>query len=213
MSSPLSALREVLAPHVSAINAGVVIERSRRALRDVNHLRPEDRDSFFFTVSTTLRLFTSDERITTIIAGLEQRLLATPPPAQQEVLHFEMRDENDLRAARAAARTTCLALASSATEAQRVATAVSELGRNIITYTPGGQIDLEIRRGPPVRVRLIASDRGTGITQLEDVLAGRYRSKTGLGRGLQGIQRLMDEFRVHTSIHGTRIEAELKFSC
>lgn len=213
MPSPLSALREILTPHVSAINAGVVIERSRRILRDHHQLLPEDRDGFFFTVSTTLRLFTSAERITAIVAALEQRLVVTSTPAQQEILRFEMCDENDLRTARAMARTTCLAFASSATEAQRVATAVSELGRNIITYTPGGQIDLEIRRGPPVRVRLVASDRGTGITQLEDVLAGRYRSKTGLGRGLQGIQRLMDEFRVHTSIHGTRIEAEVKFSC
>jgi serine/threonine-protein kinase RsbT len=213
MPSPLSALREVLAPHVSAINAGVVIERSRRVLRDANQLLPEDRQGFFFTVSTTLRLFTSAERIAEIIDALEQRLVAESTLSRQELLRFEMRDENDLRTARAATRSTCLSFAASASEAQRVATAVSELGRNIITYTPGGQIELEIRRGPPVRVRLIASDRGTGIADLEEVLAGRYRSKTGLGRGLQGIQRLMDEFRVHTSSHGTRIEAEVKFSC
>lgn len=213
MVNPLRALEEALAQHVSAINARVVVERSRRVLSDQNRLLVDERPRFMLTVRTTLRLFTSEERITTILASLEQRLNVGPAPGPQEQLSFDMRNENDLRMARAAARTTCLAFSSSATEAQRVATAVSELGRNIITYTPGGQIELELRRGPPVRVRLVATDRGSGINQLDEVLAGRYRSKTGLGRGLLGVKRLMDEFRVQTGAQGTRIEAEVKFSC
>jgi serine/threonine-protein kinase RsbT len=213
MMNPLRALEEALGQHVSAINARVVVERSRRVLRETSRLLLEDRARFLTTVRSTLRLFTSDERVSAIVENLEQRLALGPAPKPQEQLSFAMRDESDLRMARAQARTSCLAFASSPTEAQRVATAVSELGRNIITYTPGGQIELELRRGPPVRVRLVASDRGTGISQLEEVLAGRYRSKTGLGRGLLGVKRLMDDFRVQTGAQGTRIEAEVKFSC
>jgi serine/threonine-protein kinase RsbT len=130
----------------------------------------------------------------------------------QEHQCFDIRDENDLRAARAGARDLCLAFAASSGEAQRIATAVSELARNIVSYTPGGQIDLTIRRGPPLPIAIIAKDYGSGIAHLDLVLSGKYRSKTGLGRGLLGVKRLMKEFHVHTSPMGTRIEAEVTFS-
>jgi serine/threonine-protein kinase RsbT len=209
--SLLRVLEEALVPHVSAINARVVVERSRRALRDPNHLSREDRVRFLGAVRSTLRLFTSDERASAILEDLDRRLVPQSARLDQELRSFAMRDENDLRTARAGARDVCLSFAATSTNAQRVATAVSELGRNIVAYTPGGQIELEVRRGPPVRVRLIASDRGTGILHLEEVLAGTYRSRTGLGRGLLGVKRLMDQFHVQTGAQGTRIEAEVTF--
>lgn len=211
--NPLRILEEALFQQVSAINARVVIERSRRTLRDPNHLTTEDRARFLITVRSTLRLFSSDDRTTAIVEDLEKRLDSQPPPASQESLTFTMRNESDLRVARARTRDVCLALPVSSTDAQRVATAVSELGRNIISYTPGGQIVLQARRGPPASVRLVATDAGHGIAQIADVLAGTYRSKTGLGRGLLGVKRLMDEFHVETGEQGTRIETEVKFSC
>jgi serine/threonine-protein kinase RsbT len=223
MMYPLRALEEALSQQVSTINARVILERSRRALHDPNRLTQEDQARFLIAVRTTLRLFTSEDRATAIIDDFTKRIAprssSSDPrggPGQdqeQELLAFAMRDENDLRTARASARYTCLSYAARASDAQRVATAVSELGRNIINYTPGGQIEIEVRRGPPLRVRLIAVDNGSGIAQLEEILAGKYRSKTGLGRGLLGVKRLMDQFRVQTSAQGTRIEAEVTFQC
>ena len=213
MMKPLRALEEALFPHVSAINARVIVERSRRVLRDPSQLTPEDRAHFLISVRATLRLFASDECATTIVADLERRLTPGVLRNERELRSFGIDDERDLRAARSGAREACLSFATSVTDAQRVATAVSELARNILSYTPGGQIDLELHRGPPVRVRLIASDRGSGILHLEDVLSGRYQSRTGLGRGLIGVKRLMDQFRVQTGEHGTRIEAEVTFLC
>lgn len=207
--SLLRALEEALSQHLSAINARVVVERSRRVLHDPNLLTREDRARFLVAVRSTLRLFTSDDRAMAIVEDVDRRLLPDAIRVDHERLSYSMQHEDDLRVARSGARDTCLAFAASAIDAQRVATAVSELGRNIIAYTPGGQIELEIRRGPPVYVRLVASDTGTGIKQLSDVLAGKYRSKTGLGRGLLGVKRLMHDFRIETGPLGTRIEAEV----
>jgi serine/threonine-protein kinase RsbT len=55
-----------------------------------------------------------------------------------------------------------------------------------------------------------ASDRGNGIAQLDDILAGRYRSKSGLGKGLSGVRKIADRFDVHSAPTGTRVEAEVE---
>lgn len=213
MLNPLRALEDALSRHVSPINARAIIERSRRALTDPNRLASDDRTRFLTAVRNTVRLFTSDDSAVAILDDFERRLQPGSVLPEYETLSFRMNDENDLRAARAGARDACLSFAARATDAQRVATAVSELGRNIIAYTPGGQIEIEVRRGPPIRVRLLAIDYGSGIRQLDDVLAGSYRSKTGLGRGLLGVKRLMDQFRVQSGPEGTRIEAEVTLVC
>ena len=53
-----------------------------------------------------------------------------------------------------------------------------------------------------------ATDGGGGIPDLDEILAGRYRSKTGLGKGLLGSKRLADRFEVRSGRNGTIIEAE-----
>ncbi len=208
----LQTLEEILSQHVSAINARVVVERSRRALSDTTLHTREDRARFLSAVRATLRLFTSDEKAAAIIADVDRRLVPSDGRVDQERVSYPIQHEDDLRAARASVRELCLAFSASSGDAQRMATTVSELARNILSYTPGGQIDVEIHRGPPVRVRVIAQDQGPGITNLDQILAGTYRSKTGLGRGLLGVKRLMKEFRVLTSAAGTRIEAEVTLS-
>lgn len=206
--SLLRELEETLTQHVSTINARVVVERSRRVLHTPVLLNSEDRARFMAAVRSSLRLFTSDEKAAFIMADIDRRLSPNARRSDHERLSFSIQNEDDLRAARAAARDLCLTFATSSTDAHRMATAVSELARNIVTYTPGGTIELEIRRGPPMRFLLIAEDQGPGIPHLEQVLAGQYRSKTGLGRGLLGVKRLMQQFRVKTGAKGTRIEAE-----
>ena len=85
----------------------------------------------------------------------------------------------------------------------RIATATSELARNAHRYARGGRVLLS-RTADDMRIEV--SDDGPGIPHLDDVLAGSYRSTTGMGRGLVGVQRLMDDFRVETSTEaGTRI--------
>ena len=59
------------------------------------------------------------------------------------------------------------------------------------------------------RIVVRAIDRGPGIPNLEEVLSGRYRSKTGLGRGLLGTKRLADRFDITSTISGTHVVAEI----
>lgn len=207
----LRTLEETLSQHVSAINARVVVERGRRVLPDPEHVTVEDRARLLFTVRSALRLFTSEERASAIVADIERRLIPGALRIETEHRSYAIQDEDDLRVARAGARELCLVFSGSNLAAQRVATAVSELARNIVAYTPGGRIDLAAHRGPPLRITLCAKDKGSGITDVELVLSGKYRSKTGLGRGLLDVKRLMDKFEIASSPTGTRIDAEVIF--
>jgi serine/threonine-protein kinase RsbT len=65
--------------------------------------------------------------------------------------------------------------------------------------------------GNPTRPRLviIASDAGPGIPNLDEIMSGRYRSRTGLGAGLLGTKRLVDNFELQTGPSGTHIEVEV----
>jgi serine/threonine-protein kinase RsbT len=62
--------------------------------------------------------------------------------------------------------------------------------------------------GSPPKINVVAEDRGTGISNLDDIMAGRYRSRTGLGKGLLAVKKLVDRFDIRTGASGTRIEVE-----
>jgi signal transduction histidine kinase len=91
----------------------------------------------------------------------------------------------------------------------KLTTAVSELTRNIYEYAQKGSIAVSIiekdgRKG----MEIVCEDNGPGISDLDRVLAGEFRSKTGLGKGISGSRRLMDDFSVRSAPgQGTRVEA------
>lgn len=84
----------------------------------------------------------------------------------------------------------------------RIATAVSELARNAHRYAGGGVVNFS---ADEQELMVEVSDHGPGITDLDAVLSGRYRSTTGLGQGLMGVRRLMDSFDIETTGKGTQI--------
>jgi signal transduction histidine kinase/CheY-like chemotaxis protein len=81
----------------------------------------------------------------------------------------------------------------------RITTAVSEIARNAFEYAGGGQIEFRLvgDKAPQTFV-MIAQDKGPGIANLRTILAGMHKSVTGMGLGLLGARRLMDEFWVDT---------------
>ncbi|SER03686.1 MULTISPECIES: ATP-binding response regulator [Pseudomonas] len=92
----------------------------------------------------------------------------------------------------------------------RVATTVSELARNIYQYAKQGRFSFYMMTTAEGRLnglRFEAQDNGAGIQNLDDILNGSYVSQTGMGVGLRGAQRLMDDFQIDTSSSGTRIRA------
>jgi serine/threonine-protein kinase RsbT len=117
--------------------------------------------------------------------------------------------ERDVQTARQAAREMCVELGGSTLVAQRVSTTVSELARNLLLYAPGvGMIEIVPLTSPRAGVLVRSTDRGPGIPALTDILAGRYQSKTGLGRGILGVKRLSDRFDITSGSSGTKVESE-----
>jgi len=94
------------------------------------------------------------------------------------------------------------------TSSIRIGTAVSELSRNMIEHANGGIIDFFIakRINNSDGIVIVFTDRGKGIQQLDDIKNGSFVSKKGMGVGLSGSQRLMDDFDIQTqSGKGTTI--------
>jgi signal transduction histidine kinase/CheY-like chemotaxis protein len=88
----------------------------------------------------------------------------------------------------------------------RIATAVSEIARNVYRYARDGKAEymVEQRHGRSWLTIRIA-DTGPGIKDLQSILDGRYVSSTGLGLGITGARRLVDDFEMETSPAGTRV--------
>jgi signal transduction histidine kinase len=128
--------------------------------------------------------------------------LKAPPGTghSKPVLSVNIEHEKDLVTARQRARQLSALLGFSEQDQARIATAVSEIGRNAYRYANGGRLDfsMDLQARPQI-LWMQVSDRGRGIDDLESVLAGTYISETGMGLGLSGTRRLMDEFQIASS--------------
>lgn len=107
--------------------------------------------------------------------------------------------DSDLVAARAEGRALAERLGFSRTDATLIATAISEIARNIVVHVGEGEIVIraiydDARHGLVV----VASDAGVGIRDVDAALGHGYASRGGLGLGLPGARRLMDEFEVES---------------
>jgi signal transduction histidine kinase/CheY-like chemotaxis protein len=91
----------------------------------------------------------------------------------------------------------------------RVATSVSEIVRNAFRYAGGGSVQFAVDGDSrPQRLVVEVRDHGKGIPHLHDVLAGKYRSATGLGIGIMGARRLMDRVAIQSTENGTTVLLE-----
>jgi signal transduction histidine kinase/CheY-like chemotaxis protein len=115
--------------------------------------------------------------------------------------------EHDVVLARQRAREIAALLGFDNQDQTRVATAVSELARNAFVYAGCGKVEFEIEgRTVPQLFVIRIGDSGPGIANLQEILEGRYASRTGMGLGLIGARRLMDQCEIHSdSKDGTKI--------
>ena len=81
----------------------------------------------------------------------------------------------------------------------RITTAVSEIVRNALDYGGGGRAEFWLDNGSPQCFEIVVQDNGPGIADVEAVLDGSYRSTTGMGVGVAGARRLMDDFTIQTA--------------
>lgn len=116
------------------------------------------------------------------------------------VLSVKIHQETDVVTARRRARHIAELLGFNQQDQTRTATAISEIARNAYQYAGGGRVDFAINlRTRPQMLWMTVTDRGPGIPDLEAALGGTYISRTGMGLGLAGASRLMDEFQVDSS--------------
>ena len=113
----------------------------------------------------------------------------------------------DIVAARQLVRTLAVELGFGLVDQTKIVTAASELARNTLDYAGGGTLKIEVladglRKG----LRLTFEDRGPGIPDIELALRDGYSTGGGLGLGLSGTRRLVNEFDIHSVVgEGTRV--------
>jgi serine/threonine-protein kinase RsbT len=118
-----------------------------------------------------------------------------------------VRQEEDVVRIRQVVRQWAVEIGFSLVEQTKIVTASSELARNTVIYGGGGEVHLEVhndgrRRG----LRLTFEDHGPGIPDTAVALKDGYTTGAGLGLGLGGARRLMDEFEIASTVgEGTRI--------
>ena len=107
----------------------------------------------------------------------------------------------DVVTARQRARALAVGLDMPSTDQTLLATAISEVARNITAYAVRGEVLLELVRDSHGRrgIRVVARDEGPGIVDLERALTDGYTTGGGLGLGLPGARRLVDEFAIETA--------------
>ncbi|MGA7671085.1 MAG: ATP-binding protein [Nitrolancea sp.] len=125
-------------------------------------------------------------------------------------LTLTVSNEQDVVTARAEARAIAQRLGFGIVDQSRIATAVSELTRNVLRYADNGrgEVDIRVARNVSDRdgIEIVVTDSGPGIADVDLVLQAGYSSGRGLGLGLSGTRRLMDEMEIESEVgRGTTI--------
>jgi len=121
-------------------------------------------------------------------------------PALQES-ELRITTENDIVAARRTVRTVSTDLSFGLTDVTRIVTAASELARNIYVHAGSGVMRCHtVEQAHRVGLELVFEDHGPGIADIGVALQDGYSTNAGLGMGLPGSRRLMDEFEIASQV-------------
>lgn len=120
------------------------------------------------------------------------------------LLTVQISREEDVVTARQRARQVADALGFDNHDQTRVATAVSEIARNAFRYATGGRVEFALDTSKRA-LAVTVTDSGGGIPHLPAVMNGTYESATGMGLGIIGSRRVMDEFEIHAAPTGTTV--------
>lgn len=120
---------------------------------------------------------------------------------------IEVLSDTDVVRVRQLVRTEAVAAKFSLVDQTKVVTAASELARNTLVYGGGGTVEVSrVDNGRRHGIRIVFADRGPGIPDLDLAFTDGYTTGDGLGLGLSGARRLVDEFDIDTAIgQGTSI--------
>ena len=115
----------------------------------------------------------------------------------------------DIVSARLEGRSLARELGFGTIDQARIATAISELARNVVLYAPEGKVRVRavVSDDGGRGIEVVCEDNGPGIVDVELVMQDGYSTSSGLGMGLPGTKRLMDEFEIETKLGvGTKVK-------
>ncbi|HEX7182292.1 MAG TPA: ATP-binding protein [Thermoanaerobaculia bacterium] len=215
----------ILAGTISAITQRSIFNRlGPLAAMPVSQLSNSDRTTVMTELESSVRLFArrnSAELIASCARALGAETAAAPAPAHgapaaapasspngaaaagaSPSKRLPIEQEKDIATARLEAWSEAVRIGLSKFTSVKVATAVSELARNIVFYAGRGSVELRAVRddkGPALRI--VAADQGPGIdpAKLAEIWAGTYKSQRGMGKGLVAVKKLVDEFQLDTA--------------
>ena len=208
----------ILAGTISAITQRSIFNRlGGLAARPIQQLTPQDRLAIMAELESSVRLFArrnSAELIASCAQALAGGVVSGNGPGSGagtgagstddiagSTKRLAIDQEKDIATARLEAWSEAVRIGLSKFTSVKVATAVSELARNIVFYGGKGFVELKSTkddRGPALQI--VASDKGPGIEprKLEEIWAGTYKSQRGMGKGLVAVKKLVDDFHLDT---------------
>lgn len=204
------AIRACLNHHLSVITAELTLEQAcvqcRIDPKDIDETHLED---LVDALKISLDLYLNKAAFQDALAELSmlgskgQALIAGEAargaPRIGDWVSFNIDSAHDIIASRNVAMEYAKESGLGQVDAVKVATIVSELTRNISQYAGSGVIKLRKLLGRGGGIEIVAQDNGPGIENIDEILSGRRRSRTGLGLGLPGSKRLATYFDVETS--------------
>jgi serine/threonine-protein kinase RsbT len=122
-------------------------------------------------------------------------------------IRVAINSDQDIVLARQKGRALAVEFGFAAGDATLIATAISELARNIVSYARKGQITLKIVNGADRQgLSIVASDNGPGIRDVRQAMRDGFSTSGSLGMGLPGVRRIMDEFEITSQLgRGTTV--------
>ncbi len=203
----------ILSGTISSITQRSIFNRlGGLATTPVIQLTASDRATILQELENSIRLFARSNSAQ-LIAACAKALnpgsgsaigsaAATQAPAMAAPKKLAIEQEKDIATARLEAWSEAVRIGLSKFSSVKVATAVSELARNIVFYAGKGTVELRSlkdERGV-AGLQIIASDQGPGIppAKLEEIWAGTYKSQRGMGKGLVAVKKLVDDFQLDT---------------
>lgn len=127
-------------------------------------------------------------------------------------MEIKINAELDIVTARSAAKAEATRLGFGLVDQTKIATAVSELARNIVVYANDGVVRIEeIEKGGVKGLEICAIDEGPGIPDIELALQNGWSSGEGLGIGLSGTKRLMDDLEIHSEVNKGTVVKTVKW--
>jgi serine/threonine-protein kinase RsbT len=223
MKTVESVVSAVLNGSITGITQRSIFNRmGPMASRPIAELTEGDRQTIMKELENSVRLFARSGAPELIAAcsralhgeALGERREAAAPPTRSAAKTLEIQQEKDIATARLEAWSEAVRIGLSKFTSVKVATAVSELARNIVFYADRGKVELRATTDPSgARLQIIASDEGPGIepARLAQIFDGTYRSTRGMGKGLMAVKKLVDEFHLDTAPgRGTRVTCVFK---